>query len=316
MSPSAADPKATKTAAFDLGSNALKLIVVAAGPPLTVLHEEEQITRIGEGVAGGELAPAAITRTVAAFEDAAARARSLGAHRISAVATAGLRAVRDPSRFIEDVRARTGVDLEIISGDREARLSFLSTRREHPGSRLVLDIGGRSTELAFGSGDTPLETRSLPVGGVALTERFRPDGGGAEAWARLDAHLDDVLSTVKPERWRRPGAVGLATSGTVLAVAGLEHHVETLGEAMAGARSGWTLDAEVAGRWARRLAERPASERLRGSLVPRGRADVLPAGAHWLARLLTHLDMSVRVGSGSVGLGLALEALSNVPQRA
>lgn len=301
-----------RVAAFDLGSNALKLTVVEDGPQPTTVFLDEYMTRLSEGTAlRGELHPNAVARTLDALEASVRQARTLGAESLRGVATASLRTVDDPVPFLTEVKRRVGLDLEVISGDREAQLTFRSTVLSESGSRLVIDLGGRSTELAVGGGRRADRTLSIPVGSVGLTERFLGPGvPSAQDVSRLDAYLLSVLGqpSAAAATWRAP--VILGTSATVLAVLGYEHGHETPEEVLDAARAGALLTPEAATRWAETLTGLSPEARLRGRLVPKGRADVIAAGARWLAALLRHLQMSVRVSTGSVGLGLALETLS------
>jgi exopolyphosphatase/guanosine-5'-triphosphate,3'-diphosphate pyrophosphatase len=143
-------------AALDLGSNTLKLTVATSrvDGALVVLHEDAEITRIGEGLdKNGRLLDAARARTLAALTRMLAEARNKGATEVRAVGTAGLRGAANAEEFLNDVERATGVRVEIIHGLREAELAFKAPAMAFgPGPVVVMDLGGRSTELIAGQG--------------------------------------------------------------------------------------------------------------------------------------------------------------------
>jgi exopolyphosphatase/guanosine-5'-triphosphate,3'-diphosphate pyrophosphatase len=165
-------------AVIDVGSNSVKLYVAARSADqkwhdLTDCHE---ITRLAAGVhQTGLIEPAAQDCTVATIGAFADQARALGAERIVAVGTMGLRMARNADQFTARVKADCGVEIEVISGQDEARFSFLAVQAglgPFPGQVTVFDIGGGSTEITWGrDGDIQLR-KSIPVGAVRLTEQF------------------------------------------------------------------------------------------------------------------------------------------------
>lgn len=327
-----------RVAAFDLGSNSLKLLVVERAPDGSTrrLHEEEIITRISEGVEeSGRLSDGAIERTLAALVDRARLCRGLGVHRCRCVATAGLRGAAGREGFVERARLEAGVNVDIIDGDAEAALAFRASERGD-GPRLVVDVGGRSTELAYGEGAVPTATVSLPLGGVRLTERFlATDPPNPEDLATLAAHVDHVLHRNVPQQQARgapsiekpwfPSARSgpaskeagghdaipvVGVSGTVVALAGLamdEHDLSKVLDRAEGLRlSRQTIETQL-----QALASRPAIDRVRGNLIPAGRADVIVAGVLIVHAVLTFFGADeLRVcPSAGVGWGVALELL-------
>lgn len=155
------------------------LLLVArrgAGGALEVLRDRATITRIGRGVdRTGELAAAGIEATIAVLRDYAAEARALGAEKVAAVGTSALRDARNARAFLEPAAEALGAPVEVISGDREARLTFLGATRGLGLDDLdvtVVDVGGGSTELVRGRGRTVLGAASVNVGSVRLVERI------------------------------------------------------------------------------------------------------------------------------------------------
>jgi exopolyphosphatase/guanosine-5'-triphosphate,3'-diphosphate pyrophosphatase len=191
---------ASRYAAIDVGTNSVKLHVGERGADGTwrAVAERSEITRLGEGLeASGRLAPAAGERTVEAIAALAEEARRLGAEAVVAVGTAGLRRAADSAAFVAAVEARCGVRVGIISGEEEARLSFLAaTSALGPvgGPLVVFETGGGSTQFTFGHGDHVDERFSVDVGAVRFTERFGLDGAvpAGQLAAALDAIGDDL----------------------------------------------------------------------------------------------------------------------------
>ena len=161
-----------KLAALDVGTNTVLMLVVecAADGRVRTLADMSRITRLGRGVdANGRLDPVSASRTLDAIAEFAEKARSLGAGKILAAATAALRDAKDGAEFIARVRTRAGVDLIIISGQTgERNLSYLSTMRalnlESAEKILIVDIGGGSTELIRAEPGRRLDTVSLQIG--------------------------------------------------------------------------------------------------------------------------------------------------------
>lgn len=178
-----------RVASIDCGTNSIRLLVAelterADGTvALRDLHREMRIVRLGQGVdATGMLAPEALARARAALVDYAQTAHELDVAAIRMVATSATRDAGNRDSFFAMTRAVLGVEAEVISGDEEARLSFIGAVGEldpDDGPFLVVDVGGGSTELVLGSWDgrgaDVLASRSVDVGSVRITERALRD---------------------------------------------------------------------------------------------------------------------------------------------
>ena len=301
-----------KLGALDVGSNTVLMLVAEATPPATVtkIAELSRITRLGRGVdANGALDPEAAARTLETIDEFAARARELGAERILAVATAALRDARDGPEFIARVKQRAGVELEIVSGESEARLAWLAAIRGlklDPAARLlVVDIGGGSTELIRSAPGGAPTLISLQLGSVRLTERIvRHDPPTAREAADLRLACDEALRALGGD-FTPSVMVGIAgTVTTVCAVAlGLKHYDAAI---VHGYRL--TLN-QTLGALARFGAVPLAERRQLPGLEP-GRADVIFAGAAILERVMAHFGLSeVIVSDQGVRWGLMWRTL-------
>jgi exopolyphosphatase/guanosine-5'-triphosphate,3'-diphosphate pyrophosphatase len=164
-------------AAFDVGSNTLKTTIVEKdqGGGFLQIVDSAQVTRLGEGMHGGRLREAAIRRSLEVLADAIALCRRNRVERVAAVATAAVREAINGDEFVSRAR-EVGVPLECISGEEEARLSYMAVRHDPiwrgATGLLVIDVGGRSTELIVGAavGDHPEARFSVTLGAVRLTE--------------------------------------------------------------------------------------------------------------------------------------------------
>ena len=167
-----------KLAAIDIGTNTIKLLVASLEEDgiLEVVSREKSLVRLGsETLATGRLSPEAIEAGVTTLEQFLRSISAQGAELVRAVATCAVREAENAADFLEEVRRRTGIEVDAISGEEEARLIHLAARSEFP-ARLdplfMIDIGGGSTEFVISEGSKVLLTESLPLGVVRLADRF------------------------------------------------------------------------------------------------------------------------------------------------
>ena len=242
----------------------------------------------------------------------ARRAEQAGvpADQIRAVATSAARRAANATSFFEDIRARTGIAIEIISGDEEARLTALGACRDlilPEGTRLVVDLGGGSTELVLLHDRAVLHRASLEIGSVRLTEAFLLDG--SHAWApgviqpamidTLTRHIDAAVARF--DFSPRPQTV-LGVAGTVTTLAATALGLQTYASSRV---HGTSLTREQLGGFVTQLA--PLSRQDRRTRVPTSpeRADFLVAGAAILARILAACDAdTLRVSDRGLRFGL------------
>lgn len=164
-------------AVIEIGANSVKFYAASKREDgaVEILADEVRVARLGEGLAGtGKIGPAAMERNLALAAAFAARARELGTVP-SVVGAMGLRAAANAPDFIARIKELTGLDLRVISGEEEARLSFIAAISclAEPGEEVaVFDTGGGSTEVVRGKGSEILFSVSLPVGAAPVTEEF------------------------------------------------------------------------------------------------------------------------------------------------
>ncbi len=268
---------------LDVGSNTVHLLVVDAhrgGHPTPTNSEKSQL-RLAEHLdRHGRLTASGAGALVEAVHRAKAAAGRAGCDELLAFATSALRDAGNSAAVLERVRAETGVGLQMLPGEDEARYTFLAVRRWYgwsAGRLLVLDIGGGSLELAAGRDEDPDMAVSLPLGAGRLTRRwFSGDPPSHEETDALAAHLDAELEAVARQICSQ-GEFELAvgTSKTFRSLARLTGAAPS----SAGLRTRRTLtDAGLRQlvRFISRMASRDLAE-LEG--VSAGRAHQLVAGA-------------------------------------
>jgi exopolyphosphatase/guanosine-5'-triphosphate,3'-diphosphate pyrophosphatase len=298
-----------RLASIDVGTNTVLLTVadVAAGGAVAV-EERAEIVRLGERLdQTGALQPKAIERTLSVLADYAARIATLGATRTLAVATEAVRKASNGETFVEAANhllGSVGARLEVIDGEREARLSWHAVAASFPwltGPRTVLDIGGGSTELLVGEREVEAVT-SLPIGSVRLTERLvAHDPPTADELARLVAAVDEALQAAPAPR------------GTLVGIAGTVTTLAAMAQALAdydGARvHGSRLDRATVDGLVTRLATTPLADKRRTPGLDPKRADVIFAGAVILARVMARAGAAECVVSDrGIRWGLIYEA--------
>ncbi|MFE0702445.1 exopolyphosphatase [Streptomyces sp. NPDC058872] len=287
----------TRVAGIDCGTNSIRLLVADVHPDtgdLIELDRRMTIVRLGQGVdRTGRLAPEALDRTFAACRAYAGVIKELGAERIRFVATSASRDAENREEFVNGVVEILGVEPEVITGDQEAAFSFTGATGELHGDdrRLVVDIGGGSTEFVVGNAHVEA-ARSVDIGCVRLTERHvRHDPPTAEEVAAIRADvraaLDLAAETVPIDTART--LVGLAGSVTTVAAIALGLR-EYDSEKIHHARISAAQVAEVT----ERLLTSTHEERAAIPVIHPGRVDVIVAGA------LVLREVVERVGAAEV----------------
>src|SRR5579863_361942 len=221
---SAPRPVPDVLAAVDLGSNSFHMVVARyTHGQLVIIDRLREMVRLAAGVAeNGRIDKEAAARALSCLQRFGQRLRDMRADSVRVVGTNALRLAHRKQAFLERAREALGHPIEIISGMEEARLIYggvAHTMPSEPGKRLVVDIGGGSSELVIGDGLTPLEMESLQMGCVSVSERFFRDGKISTKRierARMAARLE--LEPVQAAFRRRGWEHSAGSSGTVRAI--------------------------------------------------------------------------------------------------
>ncbi|MEY4762171.1 MAG: hypothetical protein RLZZ200_2027 [Pseudomonadota bacterium] len=211
-------------AAVDLGSNSFHMVVARqAGGQLVIIDRLREMVRLAEGVGpDGRLDKAVANRAIACLQRFGQRLADMRAESVRVVGTNALRRARRKQGFLERARDAIGHPIEIIAGREEARLIYSGVTHTLPldsGRRLVIDIGGGSTEFIIGRGFEPIELESLHLGCVSMTSRFFADGRlSAKRFARARVAAQQELELIQA-RYRALGWDSVAgSSGSVRAI--------------------------------------------------------------------------------------------------
>jgi exopolyphosphatase/guanosine-5'-triphosphate,3'-diphosphate pyrophosphatase len=217
-------------AAIDVGTNSVLLLVAERQPDgrFVAVEERAEITRLGKGVDQTKtLAPDALKATLDVLERYAKDARQLGAQSIVVSATSAARDASNGREFLDGAKARAGLEVEIISGDEEARLSFASAHADFGGGQplIVLDIGGGSTEFIYGDAAGAIGFRkSFDIGSVRLTERsIRNDPPAPAELQAAEVMLASTFATLPPPP---RGARLVAVAGTATTICSVARRIE------------------------------------------------------------------------------------------
>lgn len=312
-------------AAIDCGTNSIRLLIARrddATGRMIDLERQLEMVRLGLGVdRTGRFDPVAIERTL----DAARRYAALIAHHgvapqdIRFVATSATRDAANRAVFIEGIREILGVAPEVISGQEEAELSFrgaVSTVTGLPeGPRLVVDIGGGSTELVLGT-EAPTHRISMDIGSVRLTERHLVSDPPTEAEiaaasADIDAMLDQAEQVVPFAR--AEALVGVA--GTVTTVTAVANGIQ---DYRPDVTHGAALSVDQVTTTCLTLLAETRAQRSRHAVIHPGRIDVIGAGALIWARIVARVAAATsitgtRTSEHDILDGIALQLLDRVP---
>jgi exopolyphosphatase / guanosine-5'-triphosphate,3'-diphosphate pyrophosphatase len=302
-----------RVAAIDCGTNSLRLLIADVDPATHVLTDVErrmEIVRLGQGVdATGMLAPEALSRTMRVLAEYAAAITAAKATAVRMVATSATRDAGNAADFTAGVRDVLGILPEVITGQEEARLSFMGATAELAGPQpeggnpprppyLVVDIGGGSTEFVLGGDGEPegeLAAISVDIGCVRLTERhLRSDPPTEEqvqaARADIDRSLDQVSSAVPVAEARTlVGLAGSVTTVTAIALGLPVYDPRRTHHARLSAGDVRRVTRELLGQSHEQRAAIPA-------LHP-GRVDVIGAGALILDQVMEWFGFAEMVTS-------------------
>jgi exopolyphosphatase/guanosine-5'-triphosphate,3'-diphosphate pyrophosphatase len=213
-------------ASIDIGSNSFRLeLARLVGDRYQRISYIKESVRLGAGLdANGMLTEAAMQRGLTCLKGFGEQLAGIPPERVRAVATQTLREANNRNAFLERAQAVLGHPIEVIAGREEARLIFAGVARLQPSDkpRLVIDIGGRSTEMILGKGRKPVLAESFGVGSVGLSMRFFADGSYTPeafqaAQVAAGAELEEGLTLFRRELWQE----ALGSSGTVGAVSQL-----------------------------------------------------------------------------------------------
>ena len=300
-----------RVAVIDMGTNSTRLLVAdVEGSRVSELDRRSTVTRLGRGVdTSRQLALEAIEDVCATVADYVARHEALDAERVVAIATSAVRDAENSGAFTGELRERFALDARVLSGDDEARLTYLGAIHERPpeSDTLVVDIGGGSTELVVGRGEEVSFHASLDAGTVRHTERHvqhdPADPGELEDLATDVQHLiDQALAGSDFVNASR----GIGVAGTPTSLAAIDQMLDPYDPE---AVHGFTLPLTAIQRMYSQLAAKTLDERLAVIGLHPGRAPTIVAGVVILIQVMRTFGLQeIEVSEHDILYGAALEA--------
>jgi len=277
-------------AAIDIGTNSTNLLIV--DPQGNEIVREVNVTRLGKGVAAsGRLEDSAIAATVQQLAIYASLLKQHNVETFRVTATEACRRASNANTFLDQAEATLGKRPEIISGEAEGNLAFsgaLSKLDPHDGTTIVIDIGGGSTEIMIGTGNSLQHVSSFPVGAVVLTEtELHRDPPRPEeltnAIGLVTDFMDDLVREF-PQVLNATRVVGVA--GTIVTIAAIELGIARFDPV---ALHDMTLTREAAEDVFRTLATESLIDRKSNPGLPPERADVIVGGCCALVGIMRRL---------------------------
>ncbi len=306
-------PTVSSLAVVDLGSNSFRLEVGRVeGDQIYRLDTWRETLRIGAGIDDkGRLTAEAKRGALACLARFGERIEGLHPSAVRAVATNPFRVATTVGQVLPLAERALGFPIDVITGYEEARLIYNGVAHVLPATdepRLVIDIGGGSTEFIIGRGLSPERLESLKIGCVGMTQRFFADGSlAASAFAAADtaarAEVEAIARDFNPGRWR----AAYASSGTALALAEI---LEQNGMSAGG------ITREGLARLRRRMVGAGHVERLHLEALKPERAPVLAGGLAIMAAALVELDVArINPVGGALRLGVLYDLLGRTVRR-
>lgn len=295
--------------AVDLGSNSFHMVIARIqNGQMEIIDREKEMVQIARGVKkDGHLSLAAQTRALECLHRFSERLRDIPIEKIRAVGTKTLRSTSRSKSFLKKAEQALGVSIQIISGYEEARLVYSglshSVSNDH-NKRLVIDIGGGSTEFIIGEGYEPLLMESLSMGCVSFTKRFENPSGKItrkfmdKVYLAACSEIEVLRKNYRKASWQ----IVFGTSGTVKAIADL-----TMAKDGGAVISKSSLD--------QLITELVKDKKLLNN-VPELRRDVLPAGAAILKAIFDQLKLdSMHVGDAALKEGLLFDTIGRLSDK-
>jgi exopolyphosphatase/guanosine-5'-triphosphate,3'-diphosphate pyrophosphatase len=290
-----------RVAAIDCGTNSIRLLIADIdGGNFREVVRDMEIVRLGQGVdQTGQFHPHAITRTLAAVDKFAAEIAKRGVEKIRFCATSATRDATNRHLFVDGVRDRLGIEVEVISGDEEAALSFAGAIQDldpSEGPFLVVDIGGGSTEFVFGT--TSVESaRSVNIGCVRMSERHFANDPATPAQiesARIDIQAAIDLAAAEVPITQAKTLVAVAGTATTVTAAALDlAEYDRYAIHLARISAAQVHDASVM------FLSSKREERLALGYMHPGRVDVIGAGSLVLSEIMKATGATEFVASES-----------------
>ncbi len=307
---------------IDVGTNSVHILVCdvgAHGQDFEVVLDDRRITRLGHGLAStNELQEEAMARTCDAIQEFVEKARRLGVGQVVAIGTSALREAKNAREFVNRVKNRCGIEIEVVSGETEARCAFLSIRSDEYFSHfngdpiMVIDIGGGSTEIIVGQRKID-SFASVNLGAVYLTETFLAnDPPTVKELDTLYSFLEDTWSTqpVAMAKYHAPPAL-TGIGGTIVNLLSMKLGLSRFDPRLL---HGEMLHIREIEDQIGRLCSVPVASRRQIPGLEAKRADIIIAGAAILRSILKRFHASrIHVSTHGLRYGIMYDRFVSKP---
>ena len=299
-----------RIAVVDIGSNSTRLLIAdVSGGSVAQVQRHSRVTRLGRGVdLSGQLSDEAIEAACRAIGDYVSLSEEAGARSVAAIATSAVRDASNGEAFIAELRERFALSARVLSGEEEARLTYLGAGAERPLSSptLVIDIGGGSTELILGSGEEIEDHASLQLGVVRHTERHI--ASDPPAAVELEALAADARGPIEAAAAQMRGTKpisGIAVAGTPTSLAAIEMSLDPYDSERVHRH---TLTLPGIQRLLSRLASVSLAERQKIAGMHPDRAPTIVAGVVILVEVMRAFDLDrIEVSEHDILYGVAID---------
>jgi exopolyphosphatase/guanosine-5'-triphosphate,3'-diphosphate pyrophosphatase len=305
-----------RIASIDIGTNTILLLIadIDAAGTVSVVRDEQVIARLGKEVdANRRITAETFTRVLGFFQKFKETAEANGATIVVASGTSALRDASNGADFVRDIKARIGLEIDVLSGQQEAELTYrgaVSEFLQTPGAQrmyAVLDVGGGSTELTIGEEGVVLRTASLNVGAVRLTERIlktSPPSGAAISQA-----VSEVQSWVSTLPKLLPTTRLIGVAGTVTTLTAIDLNLSVYDPKRV---SGHFIRLETIEQIYEKLRTKSVGEMITTfPQIELGRADIILAGVMVLIEALKHFAVrGITASDKGLRYGMALREFS------
>lgn len=287
-------------AAIDLGSNSFHMLIIRMNDKkIEIVDREKDMVQIARGLEKRALSVEVQQRAITCLQKFSERLRDIPPQQIRAVGTKTLRAAKNARQFLQEATTALGVPIEIISGYEEARLVYSGlahTVSDNDNQRLVIDIGGGSTELVIGKGYAPFLMESLSLGCASFTQRFFAagvnKGSMQEAYLAACTEMLQIRNKYRKLAWQ----LAYGTSGTMKAIAQLLE-----------LENGAIITREGVEKLSRETVDNGG---ITTSKLPKLRREVLPAGIAILRAIFDTLGIdTLRVANATLKEGLIYDTI-------
>ncbi|MFQ5786741.1 MAG: exopolyphosphatase [Thermodesulfobacteriota bacterium] len=273
-----------RIASLDIGTNTFRILICESkGKQLRTLYINRVITRLGGGFTkGGKIiTEEAIERSIRVLKEFSRNLEKYKVERVRAIATSVVRESLNGDEFIKRAKDETGMAIEVISGDEEARLTVegaLQSISIDTGYKVIFDIGGGSTEYSFIDNNEIIEIVSTQLGVVHLTEKYlHNDIPSDSSIKKLTKHIENTITSrlLTKIKYKDEKLSLIATAGTPTTLAAIEMDLEKYNADLV---NGFILKKEMLTRIFEKLISIPMNQRLKVKGLEKGREDVIIPG--------------------------------------